>query len=133
MSDYHNYACRKVGFNVFTTTLLYFSLMITFSQTTLRACMETLWSKDELHSHTTFQRAVTGALTVYLQFIDGPEDIVEIGHLSAKDRKKEREKTKKRKLKEAYAIAKMQAQVLAEQQAAEKDNGKTKIQGVTQK
>lgn len=88
--------------------------------------METLRTQDELHGHPTFQRAATGAITVYLHFIDSPEDIDGLGHLSAKDRKKERERIKKRKLKEADAIAKAQAQALAEQQATERESGEEK-------
>jgi hypothetical protein len=47
---------------------------------------------------------------VYLHLLDSPEDIDGLGHLSAKDRKKERERIKKRKAKLAEAAQQAKAE-----------------------
>lgn len=55
---------------------------------------------EKLFSHPLYQRALRGALEIYLYLLDFPEDIDGLGHLSAADRKKERSKLKKKKTKE---------------------------------
>ncbi len=82
MFDFHGFCVRKV---------------------TLRAHSNALSMQDEALQHPYFQRATAGALSVLLHLLDDPEDHDGLGHLTAKDRKKEREKRKKAKAKELKA------------------------------
>ena len=59
--------------------------------------------KTRLFNTLYFQRATKGALSVLLHLLDDPEDHDGLGHLTAKDRKKERERRKKAKAKELKA------------------------------
>lgn len=66
-------------------------------QTTLRAYMDMLLVQDQSFGHKRYQRALRGALKIYLYLCDCPEDVDGLGHLSPADRKKERARIKKAK------------------------------------
>lgn len=72
--------------------------------------------QDKSFAHKTFQRAIQGVLSIYLHLLDFPEDIDGLGHLSPAERKKERSKLKKKKLKEDDA-----AKVVAEDDKTDQD------------
>ena len=66
--------------------------------------------QNDIYSHKYFQRALRGALRVFLHLIDCPEDIDGLGHLPPLERKKRREKVKKANKKKAEEEAKKAAE-----------------------
>lgn len=76
--DFHSYCIRK---------------------STLRAYQDAFHVSENSFSHPNYQRAVSGALGIYVHLIDCPEDIDGLGHLSAAERKKERAKMRKKRSK----------------------------------
>jgi len=68
-------------------------------QTTIRAYFDVLKFQNGIYSHKYFQRALRGALRIFLHLVDCPEDIDGLGHLLPLERKKIREKVKKAKKK----------------------------------
>ena len=82
MFDFHGFCVRK---------------------TTLRAHTDALAMQDKALQHPFFQRATAGALSILVHLLDDPEDHDGLGHMAAKERKKEREKRKKAKAREQKA------------------------------
>lgn len=72
-------------------------------QMTVRAYLNEFNTLSTIYSHKFYQRALRGALKVFIHLIDCPEDVDGLGHLSAAERKKEREKLKKAKKKREKA------------------------------
>lgn len=70
-----------------------------YRKTTLRAYLDTLRNLDAYYANPTYLRAMRDCLGLFGYLLDNPEDIDGLGHLSAADRKKERAKLKKLKMK----------------------------------
>lgn len=93
MFDFHGFSVRK---------------------STLRAHSDAIHMQDKVFGHAYFQRATEGALSVYLHLMDDPEDVDGLAHLPSKERKKERERRKKHKARDAKAEEERTQQALKE-------------------
>ncbi len=94
--DFHGYCIRKVCIILMLFYLLTIELNYLL-QTTLRAYLNIMDVQDKSFAHKNFQRAIKGALSIYLHLLDYPEDIDGLGHLSPAERKRERAKLKKKR------------------------------------
>jgi peptide alpha-N-acetyltransferase len=100
--DFHSYCLRK---------------------TMLRPYVDEMITLDQSFGHKRYQRALQGALKIYLHLLDAPEDVDGLGHLSTAERKKERAKVKKQREKEAAERARAKE---AKNQEASKDDDEDK-------